>query len=134
MKLLLDTHVLLWTLLDDDKLSDKARQLILDDSNEIYISVLSFWEIEMKRLLHPDKLPFSADRIKKYCDRSAFSYLPLYDKHICFLKRLNEHEAAALHKDPFDRMLICQAASENMLFLTHDKLIAKYKLPCICIV
>lgn len=134
MKLLLDTHILLWTLLDDAKLSIKARELILNDKNEIFVSVLSLWEIEMKRLLHPDKLPFTSDIIKSYCDKSAFSYLPLIKNHISYLKKLNKYGAASIHKDPFDRMLICQAVSENMLFLTHDKLIAKYNIPCICIV
>ncbi len=134
MKLLLDTHILLWTLLDDNKLSVKASSLILDDKNEIYISILSLWEIELKRLLHPDKMPFSSDMIKRYCDKADFSYLPLYDKHISYLKKVSEYEAASFHKDPFDRMLICQAISENMLFLTHDKLIAKYNIPCINVV
>ena len=92
MKILLDTHILLWVLSNDAKLSEKARKLVENEENEIYYSIVSLWEVELKRLAHPEAMP---------------------------------------HKDPFDRMLICQATTENMLFVTHDSLIPGYCEPCI---
>ena len=61
MKLLLDTHILLWTLSNHERLSEKARKLIENPDNEIYYSVASIWEIEMKYLAHPDQMNFRAD-------------------------------------------------------------------------
>ena len=62
MKILLDTHILLWTISNDLKLPEKARKLIENEENEIYYSIVSLWEVELKRLAHPDAMPVSAEK------------------------------------------------------------------------
>ncbi len=72
MKILLDTHILLWTLSNDVKLPDKARKLIENEDNEIYYSIASLWEVEIKHLAHPDVMSVSAKEVAKYCEESGF--------------------------------------------------------------
>ncbi len=76
MKILLDTHILLWAISNDVKLPEKARKLIENDENEIYYSIVSLWEVELKRLAHPDAMPVSAEELAEYCDQSGNADLP----------------------------------------------------------
>lgn len=131
MKLLLDTHILLWTLSNHEWLSEKARKLIENPDNEIYYSVASIWEIEMKYLAHPGQMDFTSEQTVEYCKASGFYQAPLKEEHIFCLKNLKRPAAAPVHKDPFDKIMICQAMVENMLFLTHDHLLPDYNEPCI---
>lgn len=131
MKILLDTHILLWALSDDARLPAQARELILDERNEIYYSILSLWEIELKHLAHPDAMTISAREVAAYCERAGYLQLSLRGPHIYGLSRLHRAEDAPPHKDPFDRLLICQASVENMMLVTHDSRIAEYQSPCI---
>lgn len=131
MNILLDTHILLWTLSNDPRLPEKARKLIEDDRNEIYYSIVSLWEVQIKHLAHPDAMPVSAETLKEYCEQSGFQQILVRDRHIFALVNLKREKDAPPHKDPFDRMLICQASVENMIFITHDSLIPGYDEPCI---
>lgn len=131
MKVLLDTHILLWAISNDIRLSEKAKKLIENEENEIYYSIASLWEIEIKHLAHPDVMPVSSKEISEYCEQSGYEKLNIKEKHIFAMADLKRDEQAPPHKDPFDRMLIAQALSENMLFATHDKLIPGYNVPCI---
>ena len=134
MKLLLDTHILLWTLADDVRLSEKARKLFENEENDLYYSIASIWEIQMKCLARPGQMDFTAEQVSHYCKESGFYKLPVNEAHIFYLKELNRIENASPHKDPFDRIMVCQAAVENMLFVTHDHLTAGYNEPCIYVV
>ena len=131
MKILLDTHILLWVLSNDAKLSEKARKLVENEENEIYYSIVSLWEVELKRLAHPEAMPVCAKELAEYCEQSGFQRILVMEKHIYALAGLKREENALPHKDPFDLMLLCQAATENMLFVTHDSLIPGYCEPCI---
>lgn len=131
MKLLLDTHILLWALSDDARLSGKARQLIENPDNSIYYSIISLWEVQLKKMAHPESMPIDAMELKEYCGQAGFQCLPVNEAHIFALSGLKRDEHALPHKDPFDRLLICQALTENMMFLTHDSLIPQYNVPCI---
>lgn len=126
MKILLDTHIIIWTLTDSPKLTKRAKELILQADSEIYYSVISLWEIEMKRLTRPDKMPFTAKMIFDYCKNAGYKLIQLKENSIYKLGELTRPEGAPPHKDPFDRMLVCQAISENMYLLTHDSLIKGY--------
>lgn len=134
MKILVDTHILLWTLSDDVKLSKKARVIIEQTENDIYYSIISLWEIELKYLLHPTQMPVRAEDITMYCEEAGIRQLSLREGHIFTLHTLACAEHAKPHKDPFDRLLICQAKCENMLFLTHDVLLQDYDEPCVSLV
>lgn len=131
MKFLLDTHILLWAISNDARLPEKARKLIEDEKNEIYYSVISLWEVEIKRLAHPEAMPVVAEELAGFCEESGFQRIWVKERHIFALSGLKREKSALPHKDPFDRMLICQALVENMLFITHDSLIPGYNEPCI---
>ncbi|MGN0941263.1 MAG: type II toxin-antitoxin system VapC family toxin [Selenomonadaceae bacterium] len=128
MKLLLDTHILLWTLLGDDRLSKPARDAIADEGNDVYYSIVSPWEVEIKRMAHPDEMDLTAEELVKYARESGFYQVPIRAAHVYELKNLRRREGAAPHKDPFDRIMICQAIAENMVFVTHDNLIRDYEI------
>lgn len=134
MKLLLDTHILLWALTDDVRLSAKARKLIEDADNDICYSVVSPWEVQIKHDLHPDKLAVNAQELAGYCEQAGFRPLPIRLQHVFGLASLEREAGAGVHKDPFDRILVCQAAAEKMLLVTHDSRIGEYTEPCVFVV
>jgi PIN domain nuclease of toxin-antitoxin system len=134
MKVLLDTHILLWALSNDPKLPPQAREMIENPSNEIFFSLLSLWEVQIKHSLHPEALPLNAQALWEYCQQAGFPCLTLKPAPVFSLENLQRSPEAPPHKDPFDRLLICQAASENIVFLTHDKLLSFYNMPCIFVV
>ncbi|MBQ8054447.1 MAG: type II toxin-antitoxin system VapC family toxin [Lachnospiraceae bacterium] len=131
MNLLLDTHILIWTLNEDPALSEKARELILDSDNAIYYSTVSVWEIAIKHALHPDNVEFTGKELASFCKEAGFLPLEVRDRHVFALDTLSRPADAPRHNDPFDRMLIAQAKAENMVFLTHDSLIPYYGEQCI---
>jgi len=118
MRILLDTHVLLWTLADDPHLSKDARKII-EAATEIYVSSASYWEIAIKAGL--GKLPVNLPEIRLAAQSSGFNELPISGEHTEALLKLADH-----HRDPFDRMLVAQAISEPMRLLTADAQVAKY--------
>lgn len=126
MKILLDTHMVIWALINSPKLPQKAKGLLLQPENDIYFSVISLWEIEIKRLIKTDSLPITAQEISDYCKQAGFQLISLQENSIYKLQDLFRPETEPAHKDPFDRILICQAISNNMKFLTHDSLIKGY--------
>lgn len=134
MKILLDTHILIWLHTNDSQLSEKARKIILDPSNIIYYSSINIWEIQMKNLKAPDIFPYSGDVIQELSVQANIRCVPVLPAHALALKTLSYAENAPGHKDPFDRMLICQAKVENMLLMTHDSLIPNYNESCILVV
>ena len=131
MKILLDTHMLLWALSDNKKLPKKAAEIIDDPENSLFYSVISVWETAIKHMRHPDKLNVSSAELVNYCLKSKIKSLSLSTAHIYTLETLSRPEDAPPHNDPFDRILIAQAKSENMLFLTHDDTLSYYNEPCI---
>lgn len=118
MRVLLDTHVLLWALSDDPKLSSKARRLI-ENAAEIYVSAATFWEMAIKVGL--GKLDADLDEIREYCLESGFVELPITSEHAIAVKDLEPH-----HKDPFDRLIVATAISEPMRLMTADAQIVQY--------
>jgi PIN domain nuclease of toxin-antitoxin system len=115
---LLDTHVLLWALADDPKLSGKARTLI-DNAAEIYVSAATFWEMAIKVGL--GKLNVDLEEIRQYCIESGFIELPVSAEHAIAVKDLEPH-----HRDPFDRIIVATAMSEPMKLMTADPIMARY--------
>lgn len=126
MKLLLDTHILIWYFDGDRRLSDKARETIDDNKNEIYFSSLTIFEINLKLMKRPDKIPIIAERIAKLCLDSGFKCLSVELEHAEAIKKLKRKEGKPPHKDPFDNLMLAQAVAEEMMFITHDEHIAEY--------
>jgi PIN domain nuclease of toxin-antitoxin system len=122
VKLLLDTVTFLHATLDPDALSARARDLILDPGNRRYLSVVSAWEIAVKHALGKIDLAEAPDRfVPKHRERLAAEALPLDEESTLQLTRL-----PPLHRDPFDRMLVCQAIVHGMVLVTPDRLVAAY--------
>ena len=132
MKILLDTHILVWFHTRNEELSEKAWNILLNPENEIYYSSINVWEAQLKHLKHSDEINFSGDELNYMSEKAGLKCLYVKPQHCTELKTLIYAENAPHpHKDPFDRMLICQAKSENMLLMTHDSLIPYYNEPCV---
>ena len=126
MKLLLDTHILIWFFDKDKKLSPTATDLISDPNNEIYFSTLSIFEINWKLKTRPDKIPPIAEKILELCLDGGFKCLSLELNHVLAFESLERKEGKPLHRDPFDNLMLAQAVAEDMTFITHDEHIAEY--------
>jgi len=124
VKLLLDTHILLWAAGEPRKLSNRARSMIEDLENELLFSVASLWEVSIKRGL--GRADFNADPrlLRRGLLDNGYQELPITSNHVVAIDGL-----PAVHKDPFDRMLVAQAAVEGALLLTVDSLLTKYPGP-----
>lgn len=126
MKLLLDTHILIWFFDKDKKLSPTATDLISGANNEIYFSALSIFEINWKLKTRPDKIPPIAEQILNLCINGGFKCLPLELNHVLAFESLERKAGKPLHRDPFDNLMLAQAVAEDMTFITHDERIAEY--------
>ena len=118
MRLLIDTQIFIWTVLDSDRLSPKARQIMLGAS-EIFVSAASIWEIAIK--VRIGKLEGNPDEFVEGIYESGFRELMISSKHAAKV-----HELPLYHRDPFDRLLIAQALTEPMKFLTADSMLKQY--------
>jgi PIN domain nuclease of toxin-antitoxin system len=118
MNLLLDTQVLVWCLAADRRLRNAARQAIEDDGNRVWVSAASAWEIEIKAALGKLRVP---DDLLTQMTAIRFDELPVRIEHALFLRRL-----PALHRDPFDRILIAQALCEGLTLVTADPVLREY--------
>ena len=121
MKYLLDTHIILWALVDDKHISSDVRKIIEDQKNEIYYSSASTWEIEIKHL-NKDNFKLSADQFVFLCDQNGLMNIPIKNSNVLGLKKIKNTK----HNDPFDKMLLAQAISENMILITHDRKFTAY--------
>ena len=131
MKYILDTHLLVWALFDDAKLPREAYDIINDADNEIFYSAASVWEIEIKHAKAPDRMPISGKTLADWCDSSDMIPLPITKDHAYRIGDLVRRPDSPPHSDPFDRMLIAQAKSEDMILLTHDSLLGDYTEVCV---
>ena len=122
MNILLDTHVLLWFSGEPDKLSDTARDALVDNDNRLLISTVSVWEIQIKQQLGKLQLDETLDVIISDQQKTnGMDVLPIELSHIYALQHLRNY-----HKDPFDRLLIAQAQIENITLMSADELIHYY--------
>jgi PIN domain nuclease of toxin-antitoxin system len=124
MSYLLDTHFLLWAIIDSNKLSKKIRDLISDREQEVVVSTISFWEISLKSALGKIKISgIKPEDIPDICTKIGFEIIELSASDSSSYHRLG----ASYHKDPFDRMLIWQAIHNNYTLISADEQISKYK-------
>jgi PIN domain nuclease of toxin-antitoxin system len=122
MKLLLDTCTFLWVASGSAALSPRARELFRAPDNEVYLSPASAWEIAIKHSLGRLALPSPPERfVPAERDRHAIDVLPIDEESVLQMARL-----PMLHRDPFDRLLVCQAIVHGMAVLTSDPLVAQY--------
>ena len=122
MNLLLDTHTLIWFLNGNETdLSTKARELITDSANVSYVSIASLWEMAIKIRLGSLSFKPGYDNLLTLLGQNGFELLPITFQHTRCLLTLPMH-----HRDPFDRLLIAQSMTENLLFITADAHIHQY--------
>lgn len=122
MRILLDSHTLLWWVLNDIALSDTARELIRKKSDSVLVSAVSAWELAIKFRL--GRLPSAADLISDFSntmEREEFQLLPVTAEHGIRAGLLPSH-----HKDPFDRMLVAQAQAESMPIVSNERVFEYY--------
>lgn len=124
MKLLLDTHLLLWTAGQPDRLSKTARDLIEADGSELVFSTASLWEIVIKRGLGREDFKVDARLLRRGLLDNGYTELPIASEHVVAIDTL-----PPLHKDPFDRVLVAQALVEGIILLTTDEVLACYPAP-----
>ena len=124
MKLLLDTHIFLWFISGDSRLSVSFRDAIRNPDNEVYLSVVSVWEAIIKYQLGKLPLPESPETyLPKQRARHLIASLPVDEESVSQLVKL-----PALHRDPFDRLLICQALQHELVIVTADSAIMAYSI------
>jgi PIN domain nuclease of toxin-antitoxin system len=124
VKLLLDTHLLLWAAGQPDRLSKEARELIDAPENELFFSSASLWEVVIKRGLGRDDFKVDARLLRRGLLDNGYSELPIGSEHVVAVENL-----PAIHKDPFDRVLVAQAQVEGITLLTADPVVAQYPGP-----
>jgi len=124
LKLLLDTHLLLWAAGDPNQLSKQARQLIDSPENELLFSAASIWEVAIKRGLGRQDFKVDARLLRRGLLDNGYSELPIISDHVVATESL-----PPIHKDPFDRVLVAQATVEGITLLTTDSVVSRYPGP-----
>jgi PIN domain nuclease of toxin-antitoxin system len=124
VKLLLDTHLLLWAAHDPKRLTKVARSLIESSENDLVFSAASFWEITIKQNLGRQDFLVDARLLRRGLLDNGYDELPITSEHA-----INTDQLAHTHKDPFDRILLAQAMVEGITLVTNDRKLAGYPGP-----
>ncbi|MGC2109634.1 MAG: type II toxin-antitoxin system VapC family toxin [Candidatus Korobacteraceae bacterium] len=124
MKLLLDTHLLLWAAGEPERLSARARRLINDVHNELLFSAASLWEVAIKCGLGRKDFRVDARLLRRGLLDNGYNELPIISDHVVAIESL-----PPIHKDPFDRLLVAQATFEGVTLLTLDPIVGQYPGP-----
>ncbi len=128
MKLLLDTHLLLWAAEGFERLPPAAQSMMADPENELFFSVASLWEIVIKRGLGRDDFKVDARVLRRSLLDNGYSELSILSEHAVAVDGL-----PPIHKDPFDRLLVAQATVEGITLVTVDAHVAEYPGPVRCV-
>ncbi len=124
MKILLDTHIFLWFITNNKRLSEKYCEAIINQDNEVYLSVVSVWEATIKYQLGKLPLPESPEiYLPKQREKHLIASLSIDETTITQLAKL-----PPLHNDPFDRLLICQSLEHDLILMTEDRAIISYPM------
>ncbi|GBR28126.1 type II toxin-antitoxin system VapC family toxin [Gluconobacter japonicus] len=124
MKLLLDTHLLLWAAGEPDRLSVRARSLMEDQDNDLVFSAASLWEVTIKAGLGRADFQIDPHLLRRGLIENGYAELLVTGQHALAVGQLPD-----VHRDPFDRILVAQATVEGLLLLTHDPLVQAYPGP-----
>ena len=124
MRILVDTHILLWASDDPDSIPKAARSLLNNPENDLFFSPLSIWEVSVKGTLGRQDFQFDPRVLYRNLLANGYAELPLSSEHAIAVQNLPN-----LHKDPIDRLLIAQATVEGITLLTSDRQVAKYPGP-----
>jgi PIN domain nuclease of toxin-antitoxin system len=128
MKLLPDTHLLLWSAVEPELMPVQAQQLIDDPQNEVWFSVASLWEVAIEQRRGRPDFTVNARLLRRNLRNSGYKELPVSGEHAVAVADL-----PLLHRDPFDRLLIAQCTVEGITLLTADRMVARYPGPIQCV-
>lgn len=120
---LLDTHVVLWLAASPDQLSETAKQVLLDPSAYLYVSIASAWEVAIKISLGKLELSDGVDGFFQICADNGIQVLPVKQSHLSLVQSMPFH-----HRDPFDRLLLATAQAEGLTLLSADSQVYRYNL------
>jgi PIN domain nuclease of toxin-antitoxin system len=126
MNILLDTHAVLWLAGNSPKLSNAAKEAILSDGNQKFVSMASAWEVAVKNSIGKFRLADGVQEFYKMIDSNGFLMLPIDRSHIARVESLPFY-----HRDPFDRLLVAAALCEGLAIVTADEHIPAYGVPCV---
>lgn len=126
MNLLLDTHIVIWFISNDRKLSKKIKTLIEDPNNKCFVSIATYWELSIKYALGRLNLYSTIEEIFDIIQNSGFDILPITLSHILQLSKLEHH-----HNDPFDRLIISQSLIKNLQVISNDNYFPAYAIQLI---
>jgi PIN domain nuclease of toxin-antitoxin system len=124
VKLLLDTHLLLWAAGEPDRLSAAARRLLNDANNELFFSAASLWEVVIKSKLGRSDFQADARILRRSLIDNSYGEMPILSSHVVAIDGL-----PPIHKDPFDRILIAQATVEGITLISADPIVMEYPGP-----
>ena len=119
---LLDTHTLIWAITDDDKLSDKAKGIILS-KRDVFVSAASLWEIAIKKSIRKLEMDMTIGEIANAIRQIDIRILNIEPNHLDLIEELPD-----IHRDPFDRLLVAQAQADGLTLITKDKNIIQYSV------
>lgn len=126
MRYLLDTHTLIWLFENNPRLSNRAKSIVIDETNDLFVSIASIWEMTIKSSLGKLNLSIPLwDLIAQKLIPSDIQLLPIQLEHLAVLETLPFH-----HRDPFDRILIAQAISDRLILLSADEAFKNYDVDC----
>lgn len=126
MDLLIDTHAIIWFITDNNKLPVNTKKLIENNDNNCYVSLATYWEVGIKYSLGRLDLNTDLESIFKIIEDTGFEILPITTNHILKNANLEFH-----HQDPFDRIIIAQAITENLVVISKDSQFDKYEIKLI---
>lgn len=132
MKLLPDTHMIIWALTNDPQLPCAAREMINSPDNIVFFSAVSLWEIAIKNQKNPEKCPYHEQDVLRYCMESGFEPMNILPSHVLAVRGLKVRPGRTLSNlDPFDRLLVAQAKAEDCVFLSRDRNLENYEERCV---
>ncbi len=124
MKLLLDTHLLLWAAGVPERLSPDAMRLLSDSANKLHFSAASIWEVVVKNTVGRNDFRVAPSQLRDSLVQNAYTEVPIHSSHAIAVNQLPD-----IHRDPFDRILVAQAMAEKAILVTTDSKVAQYPGP-----
>lgn len=135
MKCLIDTHICIWAITGDERLPKQTVDLLINEGNQIFVSVASIWEAVIKYARYPAEFPVSGDALYEEALRAGFGIVPISAEDVLAVDTLHYPSTGVKpHKDPFDRIMLAQAKHRHMQFITKDSLIPNYNESCVVFV
>ena len=134
MNILIDTNIAIFAMSNKNKLNNNFIKILESLDNRIFVSMASVWEVAIKSIKHPDKIPINEIQFIKCCEEMEFEILPIKVSHLMNLRNLILKDDNVIHNDPFDRLLLSQSVCENFTFYTTDTMLLNYDIENIKII